>query len=280
MTTIALLGTGLLGSAMVENLLQKGFAVRVWNRSREKLAALVAKGAVAAADPADCARGADRVHLVLTDDAVVDAVLAQALPGVGRGVPVYDHSTNLPAKVAARYATLRAQGVRYVSAPAFMSPTNAREASGLLVYAAPAAEHGAIDADLAPMTGKAWCAGERPDLAAVHKLAGNSVFFALASAMADVLSIGAGSGVPAEQMLAFYDVFKPGVALGYLGQRVARGGAGRASFELQMARKDVRLCHEAAGTEPLLVLPAVASAMDRALAQGKAQSDYAVFTRA
>jgi len=280
MTTIALLGTGLLGSAMVENLLQKGCAVRVWNRTRDKLAPLVAKGAIATADPADCVRGADRAHLVLTDDAVVDAVLAQALPGLGRSVPVYDHSTNLPAKVAARFAALRAQGVRYVSAPAFMSPTNAREASGLLVYAAPAAEHAGIEADLAPMTGKVWHAGERPDLAAVHKLAGNSVFFALASAMADVLAIGAGSGVPAEQMLAFYDVFKPGMALGYLGHRVARGGAGRASFELQMARKDVRLCHEAAGKEPLLVLPAVAAAMDRALAQGQAQNDYAVFTRA
>lgn len=280
MTTIALLGAGLLGSAMVENLLQKGFAVRVWNRTRDKLAPLAQKGAVAAADPADCVRGADRVHLVLTDDAVVDAVLAQALPGLRAGAPVYDHSTNLPAKVAARCASLRGKGVRYVSAPAFMSPTNAREASGLLVYAAPAAEHAAIEADLAPMTGKVWCAGERPDAAAVHKLAGNSTFFALAAAMADVLSIGAGCGMSAEQMLAFYEVFKPGVALPFLGQRVARGGAGRASFELQMARKDVRLCLEAAGSEPVLVLPAVAAAMDRGLAQGKAHSDYAVFTRA
>ena len=279
MTKIALLGTGLLGSAMVENLLQKGAAVRVWNRTRDKLAPLVQKGAVAAADPADCVRGADRVHLVLTDDAVVDAVLAQALPALGPVVPVYDHSTNLPAKVAARAAALRAQGVRYVSAPAFMSPNNAREASGLLVYAAPAAEHAAIEADLAPMTCKVWCAGERADLAAVHKLAGNSLFFALAAAMGDVLAIGAGCGVTAEQMLAFYEVFKPGVALPYLGQRVARGGAGRASFELQMARKDVRLCQESAGVEPTLVLPAVAAAMDRGLAQGKAQNDYAVFTR-
>jgi hypothetical protein len=31
--------------------------------------------------------------------------------------------------------------------------------------------------------------------------------------------------------------------------------------------------------EPTLVLPAVAAAMDRGLAQGKAQNDYAVFTR-
>ena len=68
MTTIALLGTGLLGAGMVENLLQKGHAVRIWNRSADKLAPLVGKGAVAAKDPADCVRGAARVHLVLAVD--------------------------------------------------------------------------------------------------------------------------------------------------------------------------------------------------------------------
>ena len=67
MATIAVLGTGLLGAAFVENLLEKGHTVRVWNRTREKLQPLVEKGAVAADDPADCARGAERVHLVLAE---------------------------------------------------------------------------------------------------------------------------------------------------------------------------------------------------------------------
>ena len=41
MTTTALLGTGLLGTGMVENLLAKGHTVRIWNRSRAKLEPLV-----------------------------------------------------------------------------------------------------------------------------------------------------------------------------------------------------------------------------------------------
>lgn len=279
MTTIALLGTGLLGAGMAENLLAKGHGVRVWNRTRDKLAPLVAKGAVAAADPADCVRGAARCHLVLAEDAAVDAVLPALRPGLGQGVPVYDHSTNLPAKVKARTAALRAQGVRYVPAPVFMSPQNAREASGLVVFAAPKAEAAALEAELAPMTGKVWYVGERDDLAAVYKLAGNSVFFAMAAAMADVLAIGAGAGVGAEQMLALFDVFKPGAALPFLAQRVAKAGTGPASFELQMARKDARLMVETAGRQGLLVLPAVCAAMDRALAKGQAQADYSVFTK-
>ncbi|HEU4418118.1 MAG TPA: NAD(P)-binding domain-containing protein [Planctomycetota bacterium] len=279
MTTTALLGTGLLGSAMVENLLAKGHTVRIWNRSREKLAPLVQKGAIAAADPADAVRKATRVHLVLAEDAAVDAVIAQLRAGLGKDVPVIDHSTNLPAKVETRFATLRAQGVRYVPAPVFMSPQNAREASGLMLVAGPKADADALQQDLAAMTGKVWYTGERPDLAAVFKLAGNSMFFALAGAMSDVLAIGRGSDVPAETMLSLFDVFKPGGVLPFLGQRVAKAGAGPASFELVMARKDARLMQETAGKAPLLLLPAITTAMERAIARGEGRADYAVFTK-
>jgi len=280
MTTIALLGTGLLGAGMVENLLAKGHTVRIWNRSRDKLAPLAAKGAVAAADPADCVRGASRVHLVLAEDAAVDAVIAQLRPGLGKDVPVIDHSTNLPAKVKARFASLRASGVRYVPAPVFMSPANARDASGLMLLAGPKSEAANLEAQLAPMTGKVFYVGEREDLAAVYKLAGNSVFFAMAAAMADVFAIGAGAGVTAEQMLTLFDVFKPGAALPFLGQRVAKAGTGPASFELAMARKDARLMQETAAKVPLRVLPVVAAAMDAAIGKGLAKADYSVFTKA
>lgn len=277
--TIALLGTGLLGAGMVENLLAKGHSVRIWNRTADKLKALVAKGAIAAKDPADCVRGAARVHLVLAEDSAVDAVIAQLRTGLGKDVPVIDHSTNAPTKVKARCTALRAQGIRYVPAPVFMSPANAREASGLMLIGGLAADHQALQADLAAMTGKLLYVGEREDLAAVWKLAGNSVFFAMAAAMADVLAIGAGNGVPAEQMLALFDTFKPGTALPFLGQRVAKAGSGPASFELVMARKDARLMQETAGACPLLVLPSVIAAMDRAIARGQGNADYAVFTK-
>ena len=280
MSTIALLGTGLLGAGMVENLLSKGHAVRVWNRSPEKLAPHPARGATPCADPAECGRGAPRVHLVLAEDAAVDAVIAKLRPGLAKGVAVIDHSTNLPVKVKARFAALRTAGVRYVPAPVFMSPQNAREASGLMLIAGPKADADALQHDLAAMTGKLWYVGERSDLAAVYKLAGNSMFFTLAAGMSDVFAIGAGSDVSAEQMLALFEVFKPGGALAFLGQRVAKAGQGPASFELSMARKDARLMQETAGKAPLIVLPAVALAMDRAIARGQGQADYAVFTKA
>ena len=61
MATVAVLGTGLLGAAMAENLLKKGNVVRVWNRSADKLAPLVAMGAVAAATPAEALQGVEQI---------------------------------------------------------------------------------------------------------------------------------------------------------------------------------------------------------------------------
>jgi 3-hydroxyisobutyrate dehydrogenase-like beta-hydroxyacid dehydrogenase len=218
------------------------------------------------------------VHLVLTEDSVVDSVIAALRPGLGTGVPVIDHSTNLPAKVKARTASLRAGGLRYVPAPVFMSPQNAREASGLMLLAGPKADADALQEHLAPMTGKVWYTGEQPELAAVFKLAGNSMFFALAGALADVLALGRGNGVSTAAMLALFDTWKVGAAIPFLAQRIAAAGTGPASFELAMARKDARLMQETAAREPLIVLPAVAAAMDRALARGDGKADYSVFT--
>ncbi len=277
MATIAVLGAGLLGSGFVENLLAKGERVVVWNRTASKLAPLLEKGAVAAATPADAVRGAERVHLVLTADDAVDATIAALRPGLGEGVPVIDHSTNLPARVAERFARLRGEGVRYLHAPVFMSPQNARDAAGIMLVAGPTAEVEALTPALARMTGKVWHVGERPDLAAVHKLNGNAAFIALAGIVRDLFAIGAAEGVEPAEVLKLFDQFNPGSGLPFMGKRVAAGGPVPPSFELKMARKDVRLMIETAGAERLAVLPGIAAAMDDAITRGLGDQNFTVF---
>jgi 3-hydroxyisobutyrate dehydrogenase-like beta-hydroxyacid dehydrogenase len=48
------------------------------------------------------------------------------------------------------------------------------------------------------------------------------------------------------------------------------------SFELAMARKDVRLMMETAGTHPLSALPSLAARMDALIADGHAHDDLAI----
>lgn len=279
MAKVALLGTGLLGSGFVAKLLQQGHHVRIWNRSRHKLVPLLEQGAVAEEDPAAAVHGAERVHLVLADDDAVDGVVSALRPGLGAGVSILDHSTLLPSRVADRSRRLLQDGVRYLHAPVFMSPEHARQAAGLMLVAGPAAEVEAVRAALEPMTGKLWHCGERRDHAAFLKLAGNAVLLGMTAVMGDLLAMARQGGFTAEQLFALFDVFKPGAALPFLGLQVAKGGEGPPSFTLAMARKDVGLMQQAADPSPLVLLPALAAAMDRGLARGCGDRDFALFAR-
>jgi len=279
MATIAVLGTGLLGAGMVENLLDKGQTVRVYNRTREKLAKLVERGAIACDDPADCVRGVSRVHLILSEDSAVDSVIEQLRPGLADRVPVIDHTTNRPDLVRARFDALRGDAVRYVSAPVFMAPKHAREGSGLMMMSGPSQDADDLTADLETMTNKLWYVGDRPDLAAVFKLAGNSVYFAITGAIADVIAMGRNNNVDADEMMRVFAEFKPGSGLHLVHKRITEAGTGKASFEMTMAHKDARLMAEAAGEEHLFVLPAMIAALQRGIDAGHGADDFAGFAK-
>ena len=278
MAKVAVLGTGLLGRGFAENLLEKGHTVSVWNRTASKAAPLADHGASVANTPAEAVAEAERVHLILSEDPAVDAVISALQPGLSHGVPILDHSTNRPDRVAARYQALRDEGIRYLHAPVFMAPANARQATGMMLVCGPSEEVGALLPALEQMTGRVLNLGEQPERAAVVKLTGNGMLFMLTAAMGDLFRLGQAHGLPAEEVIGLFEAFSPTPAA--MGKRLLRAGTGPASFELSMGRKDCRLMIESAGgPENLDVLPAVAAAMDRALSAGHAEEDFAIFAK-
>jgi len=272
--SVAFLGTGLLGGAMVERMLAQGQHVTVWNRTASKLEALRAAGAAVAATVGDAAAAADRVHLALTDDAVVDAVLAEGLPRLSRTAIVIDHSTTSPVTTRDRAARLAAERVRFVHAPVFMSPQMCRDGKGLIMVSGPASVFDAVQPALSRMTGDVWYLGDRPDLAAAYKLFGNSMLFAINAGLTDVLAMARNIGVSGDEALALFSRFNTGMAIPMRGQKMVKQDFSP-MFELAMARKDVRLMLESAGSLPLIVLPALAARMDEMIAAGHAKDDVA-----
>ncbi|MDT7580085.1 MAG: 3-hydroxyisobutyrate dehydrogenase, partial [Pseudonocardiales bacterium] len=57
--TVALLGTGIMGAGMAQNLIKAGLDVTVWNRSPDRARALADAGARMATDAAEAVTGAD-----------------------------------------------------------------------------------------------------------------------------------------------------------------------------------------------------------------------------
>jgi 3-hydroxyisobutyrate dehydrogenase len=67
-TSIAFLGTGIMGTGMARRLLGAGFPVTVYNRTPDHAASVVEAGARLAKTPADAAAGADVLIAMLSDD--------------------------------------------------------------------------------------------------------------------------------------------------------------------------------------------------------------------
>lgn len=275
MANIAFLGTGLLGAALAEAAAKRGDTVTAWNRSADKVAALAPFGVKAAATAADAVRGASRVHIVLKDDAVVDAVIAAALPGLAPDAIVLDHTTTLPALTAARAERLAALGVSYLHCPVFMGPAAARNAQGTFMVAGSKALFERVQTALAAMTTRLEYMGERVDLAAVNKLFGNAMIISVSAAMADILTLAQASAVDPQDAVKLLGLLDLNGMVGGRGANMAKGNW-EASFELDMARKDVRLMLETAGVRPLAALPAIAARMDQLIAAGHGAKDACV----
>jgi 3-hydroxyisobutyrate dehydrogenase len=275
MTQIAFLGTGLLGSAFVEASLKRGNNVTVWNRSIEKARALEAFGARVAQTPAEAVKGAKYVHLVLKDDPVVEAVIASLRPGLDATTIIIDHSTTQPKSTAERAKRLNAEGVRYLHCPVFIGPAAARQAQGTILASGPRALFDDVKDYLAPAAAKVEYLGERADLAAVMKLCGNAFIIGLNGLVSDVFAVATGADVASTQALKILELFNPGAIINGRGKNmIARDYV--PTFELVMARKDVRLMLETAGDQRMSVLPCVASRMDALIEAGHAADDLAV----
>ena len=272
---IAFLGTGLLGSGFVQHLLVDRHEVTVWNRTAERARPLVDAGAALAASPAEAVAGAERIHLCLKDDAVVDEVLAAALPGAPAGAVVVDHTTTSADGAAARGERLAGQGRAFLHAPVFMSPAAARDGKGMMLAAGPEDALERVRAGLASMTGELWYLG--PDLrrAAAMKLLGNSMLISIAAALADTFALARALGVPPVDAHTLVSRLRPGGAIEIRGKRMADGDFA-ATFELAMARKDMGLMLDALGDAPLASLRTIAARADELIARGHGADDLGV----
>ena len=251
---IGFIGLGAMGKAMVGNLLEKGHAVTVWNRSPGPATELAAQGAKVAAAIEDALQ-ADIVLSILAHDQAIRDVLLEVLPRARPGlvhVNLATISTAFARELADRHAAL---GLGYVAAPVFGRPPVAR-GGGLNVLAAgaPQAVAAAMPA-LEALAAKIWPMGEDPVRANAVKIAGNLMIVAAVEAMGEAVALGAAHGVPAADLLEVLTstIFAAPVYKIY-GGMIAEGRYHPPGFAADLALKDVRLA-QAAGDEKGLALP-------------------------
>ena len=137
------IGIGLMGRPMVLRLLAAGHEVTVWNRSKDKLAPVLEKGAKAAASPAEVARAADIVMMCVTDQRAAEEVLFGA-HGVSKAEVqdklLVDFSSIAPASARDFAKRLADKGMGMIDAPVSGGVPGA-EKGALAIMAGGKAEH-------------------------------------------------------------------------------------------------------------------------------------------
>jgi 3-hydroxyisobutyrate dehydrogenase-like beta-hydroxyacid dehydrogenase len=140
---LGFIGIGLMGRPMTLRLLAAGHEVAVWNRSRDKLGAVVEKGARAAASPAEVVRAAEIVMMCVTDQHAAHEVLFGrngVMEAAEAGKLVVDFSSIAPASARDFAARLEQKGMGLIDAPVSGGVAGAEKGS-LAIMAGGKPEH-------------------------------------------------------------------------------------------------------------------------------------------
>lgn len=278
---VAYLGTGLLGSNFVKAMLIRGEKVNVWNRTADKAKALEQNGAKAFSEVADAVKGAERVHITLSDDQAVDAVLEKAKAGFSPGLIIVDHTTTSTRGAEKRTEYWKKEGYTYLHAPVFMGPSNALDATGYMLVSGNQDLIKKMEPVLSPMTGKLLNFGPEVNRAAGVKLLGNSFLLFLTTGLSDALALAKAMNIPSSDLVSLFGEWNPGAGAPARLKRILAADFDNPSWELTMARKDTRLMMEeaeAAGKH-LTAIPAIAREMDQWVGKGFGDKDWTVIAK-
>ena len=118
--SVGFIGLGIMGMGMASNLIAKGHDLTVWNRTSEKMTPLLAKGARAAASPAEVAEQCDIILICVSDTPDVEQVVLGdhgVIEGITPGTLVVDHSTISPEATLRLAEAVEAKAAHWLDAP-------------------------------------------------------------------------------------------------------------------------------------------------------------------
>jgi 3-hydroxyisobutyrate dehydrogenase len=279
---LGFIGIGLMGRPMTLRLLAAGYKVAVWNRSKDKLAPVTAKGAIAKASPAEVARFADIVMMCVTDQNSVKDVLFGAC-GVAEGAAeakiVIDFSSIAPSAARECAARLEALGMGYIDAPVSGGTVGAEEGT-LAIMAGGKAEHIEFVRPLIAELASRFTRMGGSGTGQVTKLANQVIVASLFPVIAEAMRLAEAAGVDAARLPeALRGGFADSKPLQVFGPRMASRAYAPALGTTNVMLKDL-LNALAVADETGLKLPMAQAAVERfrlLVAEGKGESEPSAF---
>jgi 3-hydroxyisobutyrate dehydrogenase-like beta-hydroxyacid dehydrogenase len=240
---IGFIGLGLMGAAMANRLLDKGYALTLTaNRSRPNIDAAVARGATEVATARDVAAASDIVMLCMDTSNSVEARMRGSdgvIAGLRKDAVVIDFGTSLPSSTRLLGAETEAAGGHFLDAPLGRTPAHAVDGMLNIMAAGDRAVFDRVEPVLKDLGENVFHLGA---LGSGHtiKLLNNFLGMTIANAMAEVFAMADVTGIDRKSA---YDVISAGPLhsgmMDFVKAYGVDGDPTKLEFAIKNAAKDV-----------------------------------------
>jgi 3-hydroxyisobutyrate dehydrogenase len=275
---VAVLGTGIMGSAMARNLVSAGLGTTVWDRSPAATAPLAAAGALVAASPAEAVRDAGVVITMLPTAEVVRSVMFEGgvVGALAEGV-VWAQMGTIGVRettgIAGRLGQVRPD-VLFVDAPVSGSKGPAEAGQLLVLASGPPAAQVAAGPVFSAIGRKAVWLGEAGQGSRM-KLAVNAYMSILIEGVAEALELAGRLGIDDAKLAEAIEGGPLDAPIAGAKLHKMERGDFAPEFPLEWALKDVDLAIGAAGDDGLPLLAALSRQWHAAVDAGHGRDDVA-----
>jgi 3-hydroxyisobutyrate dehydrogenase len=274
--SVAVLGIGIMGSAMARNLLKAGLRTSVWDRSAASTARLAESGARAAASPQEAVRDADVVITMLPTAEVVTSVMldGDVVGAFARGATWAQMGTigvEATDQLGSRVAKIRPD-VLFVDAPVSGTKGPAETGQLLILASGPETAEPILRPAFAAMGRSAMWLGAAGQGSRM-KLAINAYLAALIEGVAEALTLAERLGVDPAKLGGVIEGGPLDAPLAGAKLHKMERGDFSPEFPLEWALKDVDLALAAAGEDSLPSLAALSRTWHSAVKAGHGRED-------
>ncbi|WP_316252457.1 NAD(P)-dependent oxidoreductase [Bacillus sp. YC2] len=246
---IGMVGLGNMGRPIAENVMKAGYKLTVYNRTKEKAAELLEKGADYAETPRKAAERADIVLSMLADDDAVtdvtfgaDGIIA-GLSENGIHISMSTISAALSEQLSAAHSS---RGQSFIAAPVLGRPDAAANADLRIITAGPAEAKKTAEPLLKSLGQQIFDAGEESKTANAAKISTNFLLVSMLEALSESFLLAEQYGLEQKKFLEIANsLFRSPVYENY-GTIMAEQTFEPAGFKMKLGLKDTNLALAAA----------------------------------
>ncbi|CUS99907.1 glyoxylate/succinic semialdehyde reductase [Candidatus Chrysopegis kryptomonas] len=278
MKKLGFIGLGIMGEMMAKRLLNNGFELVIYNRTKDKISKLDVSGFTIANSPSEVAKNCDVVISMLADSRAVEEVVFGTngiFASIREGLIHIDMSTISPATTKKLYNEYKSHKSYFIHAPVLGSKTQAGDGT-LLIFAGGDKEAIEKCEEIFKVLGKRLWIFDSVEKATNLKLAMNSMIATMIIALSQAFVLAEKSGISKETVLEVLENSALNSAMYQSKGKTIIDGNFAPNFYVKHILKDINLALET-GQDlkvPLPILSAIRELYVSAISKGYENEDY------